>query len=538
MLTVNGTSIYKGTGIGRVTVWQSGYRRFSADRVENPEGEDARFEKARTRARAVQENLSKRTREETGGSDADIFEMHALILADESLLSKIRHLILEEHRSAEYAVQTACRQQADVFARMDDPYMQARSGDLIDIGRMLLDFLTGGREKLPDGTDPLIITADDLTASELVRFDRGRLAGIVLREGSPLSHTAILAKSLGIPALVHCAGLVPSMNGRNAILDGHTGTLYIDPDAETAERLLSQLRQERWEKQVSQSLRGLPNVTKSGRSITIRANISGPEDLNAVRKNDADGVGLFRTEFMYLRTHSDPSEEEQFAAYSRVVRELSPARVVFRTCDLGADKTVSYLNLAPEKNPALGYRAIRICLNRKEFFRRQLRAILRAAACGNAAVMFPMITSVKELRAAKQILAECRSALEAEGVVTGPLPVGVMIETPAAVLTADELAKECSFFSIGTNALSQYPCAIDRENEKLEPFFDEHHPAILREIQMTVEAGHRAKIPVAICGELGSDETLTQYFLDIGVDALSVNPDSVLGLRRVVRECK
>ena len=385
------------------------------------------------------------------------------------------------------------------------------------------------------GTEHSILVAEDFAPSETVKLDKSLLLGMITIEGSSNSHTAILARSMNLPTLIQCKEVSDSWDGQMAILDGYNHCVYIDPTKELLEALGKKREEDIKKEALLQDLKGKTNTTIDGKTIKVYANIGGPQDIGAVNQNDAEGVGLFRSEFVYLNSKEAPTEEEQFQAYKLAVESLAPRQVVIRTCDIGADKTIDYMNLDKEENPALGFRAIRICLTRKDFFKTQLRALLRASAYGNLGIMFPMIISVREVVEAKAILEECRKELEAEGKQIGKFELGIMVETPAAVLCADELGEEVDFFSLGTNDLTQYTCAIDRQNAKLEPFSDTHHPAVLRSIQMTIEAGHRHGCWVGICGELGADLSLTETFLRMGVDELSVNPKAVLPLRKQIR---
>lgn len=530
-----GKSILDRIGIGKIRIYKAPSYEISDRTVKDPEAELKRFDAALQKAIGQQDILYEKAKAEVGEENAEIFEAHRMMLEDEDLQGVTREIIREKKKSAEFAVKTAFDTYAQFFAELEDPYMQARSVDLIDIGNTVLDILTGSDPGSIQGTEPCILVADDLTPSETVRLDKSLLLGIITREGSANSHTAILARSMNLPALIQCRDVDDSWDGRMAILDGYNGCVYIDPDPDLLESMKKKYDAVLKEDELLQELRGRSSTTIDGRRITIAANIGGPSDLGSVLANDAEGVGLFRSEFLYLNSKGEPTEEQQFAAYRRVVETLAPALVIMRTCDLGADKTVDYLNLEEEENPALGFRAIRICLTRKDFFKKQLRAMLRASAYGSMGIMFPMITSRWEVIEAKKILEECKEELRREGHRIGSIQTGIMVETPAAVFVADDLAEEVDFFSIGTNDLLQYTCAIDRQNEKLERFTDMHHPAVLRAIKMTVDAGHRHGIWVGICGELGADPALTETFLRMGVDELSVNAGSVLPLRRLVR---
>jgi phosphotransferase system enzyme I (PtsI) len=535
MQVATGKSILNGIAIGKLKVYKPASRVISSALFEDSDAELARFEAAQEKAIEQQNTLYEKALREAGEEIAEVFNIHAMMLEDDDFVDAIREIVTSQKKCAEYAVKTAGDNQAAVFSAMDDPYLQARSADIIDIEHALLDILQGTDPASMQGTEPCILVANDLAPSETVRLDKSLLLGFIIREGSTNSHTAILARSMNIPALIQCREIDESWDGQVGILDGYNACVYVDPTPDLR-KTLEKRRQEDLKKQaLLQELKGKSNTTIDGKTINVYANIGGPSDIGAVQQNDAGGVGLFRSEFVYLNSKDYPTEDEQFSAYKHAVETLAPKEVVVRTCDIGADKTVDYMKLDKEDNPALGYRAIRICLTRKDFFKTQLRALLRASAFGKLAIMFPMITSVRELRECKEILEECRRELEAEGVAMKPIEVGTMIETPAAVLCADELAEECDFFSIGTNDLMQYTCALDRQNAKLEPFLDPHHPALLREIRMTIEAGHRHGCWVGICGELGADLTLTETFLRMGVDELSVNPKSVLPLRKVIR---
>ena len=418
---------------------------------------------------------------------------------------------------------------------MDDPYMKERAADIYDIEHAVLGYLFGISGDILQGMEPCILVANDLTPSETVRLNKSLLLGIITREGSLNSHTAILARSMGIPALVQCKDVNEDWEGKPAIIDGYNSCAYIEPTGDLEKTLRKRKEKDAKQRALLQELKGKSNTTIDGKTIQVYANIGGPSDIGLVQQNDAGGVGLFRSEFVYLNARDYPSEEEQFNAYRLAIETLAPKQVIIRTCDIGADKQVEYMGMEKEENPALGLRAIRICLTRKAFFKTQLRALLRASAYGNLGIMFPMIISMRELRECKELLAECAEELKKQGVKLGKYAVGIMIETPAAVLIADELAEECDFFSIGTNDLTQYTLAIDRQNAALDPFLAKHHPAVLRQIKMTIDAGHRHGTWVGICGELGADLALTETFLRMGVDELSVNPVSVLPLRKIIR---
>ena len=534
MKVAAGIKVAGGIAIGRIRIHHAPSYDIDDSLVEDAEAELARFEQARGRVQDQQHVLYERALQSAGEDSAAIFEAHELMLDDEDLIDACKEIMLTQRHRAEYAVQEGFDNAARVFRDMDDPYFQARSADVVDLKNAMLDVLLGRDADTPQ-TEPFILVAEDLTPSETVKMDKSLLLGLVTRDGSSSSHTAILARSLNLPALIQCKDIADDWDGKFAILDGDNSCLYIEPTKDLVESLTARRNKDLGEEALLQQLRGVPSTTIDGRTVKVFANIGGPDDVGAVQANDAEGVGLFRSEFVYLNSRTDPTEDAQFEAYRRVLETLAPKQVIIRTCDIGADKTIDYMKLDKEENPALGCRAIRICLTRRDFFKRQLRALLRASAYGNLGIMFPMIISVREVRECKEILEECRRELEAEGVKMNPVEVGIMIETPAAALCADELAEEVDFFSLGTNDLTQYTCAIDRQNAKLEPFFDPHHPAVLRLIRMTIEAGHRHNIWVGICGELGADESLTETFLRMGVDELSVNSKSVLPLRKIIR---
>ena len=535
MKVATGLKVVNGIAIGKIKVYRAPSYDIDDSLVEDTAAEVARFEQARGRVQDQQHVLYERALQSAGEESAAIFEAHELMLDDEDLIDACKEIMLTQRHRVEYAVQEGFENAAQMFRDMDDPYFQARSADVIDLKNAMLDVLLGNDADSLQGKEPSILVAEDLAPSETVKLDKSLLLGLVTREGSSNSHTAILARSMNLPTLIQCKDISEDWDGKFAILDGYNSCVYIEPTKDLVDTLTARRNQDLGKEALLQQLKGASNTTIDGHTVKVYANIGGPADVGAVQTNDAEGVGLFRSEFIYLNSKTDPTEEAQFEAYKRVLETLAPKQVIIRTCDIGADKTIDYMKLDKEENPALGYRAIRICLTRKDFFKRQLRALLRASAYGNLGIMFPMIISVREVRECKEILEECRRELEGENVKMGPIEVGIMIETPAAALCADELAEEVDFFSLGTNDLTQYTCAIDRQNAKLEPFSDTHHPAVLRLIRMTIEAGHRHNTWVGICGELGADESLTETFLRMGVDELSVNPKSVLPLRKIIR---
>ncbi|MDY6324705.1 MAG: phosphoenolpyruvate--protein phosphotransferase [Catonella sp.] len=535
MFVATGKSILNGIAIGKIKIYKVPELHISDEPVENTKAELERFEDARLKAQAYQKKLYQKALDESGEDTAAVFDVHAMMLDDDDLIDAIKEIIGNQHRPAEYAVKKACANQAKVFSDMDDPYLRERSADVIDIGQCVIDVLTGTDNATLQGTEPSILVAKDLAPSETVKLDKKLLLGFVTAEGSTNSHTAILARSMNIPALVQAGEIKDDWDGKMGVIDGYNSCFYVDPPADLLKSLKKRQEEDARKVALLTELKGKSNTTIDGKTIKVYANIGGPSDIGVVQQNDAEGIGLFRSEFVYLNSHNYPTEDEQFEAYRHVAETMAPKKVIIRTCDIGADKTVDYMGLEKETNPALGLRAVRICLTRKVFFKTQLRALLRASYYGNIGIMFPMIISLRELRECKDLLNECSKELIAEGKKINYVEVGTMIETPAAVLIADELAEECDFFSIGTNDLTQYTCAIDRQNAKLEPFLDIHHPAVLKEIQMTIEAGHRHNCWVGICGELGADTSLTETFLRMGVDELSVNPKSILPLRKVIR---
>ena len=535
MQVATGKSVLNGIAIGKIKIYKAPKLEISDRLIEDVESELKRFDDARERAIEQQNALYEKALVDAGEDSAEVFSVHAMMLEDDDLLDATNEIIKTQKHTAEYAVKVAFDNQAKVFAEMDDPYMRERAADIYDIEQAVLNYLFGINADALQGTEPCILAARDLTPSETVRLDKSLLLGIITKEGSLNSHTAILARSMGIPALVQCKDVDEDWDGREAIIDGYNSCAYIEPTGDLAKSLRKRKEKDAKQKALLQELKGKSNTTIDGKTIQVYANIGGPSDIGLVQQNDAGGVGLFRSEFVYLNSRDYPSEEEQFNAYRLAVETLAPKQVIIRTCDIGADKQVEYMNMAKEENPAMGVRAIRICLTRKDFFKTQLRALLRASAYGNLGIMFPMIISMRELRECKELLAECAEELKKQGVKLGNYAVGIMVETPAAVLIADELASECDFFSIGTNDLTQYTLAIDRQNAGLDPFLAKHHPAVLRQIKMTIDAGHRQGIWVGICGELGADLALTETFLRMGVDELSVNPVSVLPLRKIIR---
>ena len=537
MQCFQGKSVYKGIAMGPVVVLRKNDYQVKRTRSEDAEAEAARVDVA---LKASQEQLQKlydKAVKEVGEASAAIFEVHQMMLEDEDYLEAIQSMIRTEQVNAEYAVAVTGDNFAEMFASMDDDYMKARSADVKDISGRVIRILAGIGDGSIASEEPVILLADDLTPSETVSLDKSKILAFVTRNGSANSHTAILARSMNIPALVQTdVELLKKYHGIDAVVDGLDGKLYLDPEEAVLAELVQKKEACGRERAELEKLIGLDNVTRDGRKINVYANIGSPEDVDKVLLNDAGGIGLFRSEFLYLGREDYPSEEEQFEIYKEVLSRMEGKKVIIRTLDIGADKQVDYFKLPKEENPAMGYRAIRICLDRIDVFKTQLRAIYRASVYGTAAIMFPMIISVKEILRIKEIVEEVKAELTAAGIEIAPVELGIMVETPAAVMISEELAKEVSFFSIGTNDLTQYTLAIDRQNQSLDTIYDSHHPAVLRMIRMTIENGHKGGAWVGICGELGADTTLTKTFVDMGIGELSVSPTYVLGLRKAIRE--
>ena len=506
--------------------------------AEDATAEKERLAQAQEKTIAQLEALAERCRQENRAESAILFETHAMFVEDEDYVECI-HTCLEEQCSAEFAVQTAGEQFAAMFAAMDDTYMQARAVDIRDVSHRLLNNLMGAVEGGIDSDVPVILMADDLTPSETIQLDKSKILGFATRYGSSDSHTSILAKTMGIPAICGLGeALKTEYAGRMAFMDGETGRIYLDPDELTQLMLREKFDEQQKMKQMLEAMKGQDDVTLDGKKVSVCCNIGSPEDVSAVLANDGQGIGLFRSEFLYLASSTYPTEEEQFQAYKSVASAMNGKRVIIRTLDIGADKQVGYFNMKKEENPALGVRAIRICLNRPEVFRTQLRALYRASAYGKIAIMFPMITSVWEVKECKRACQKVMAELEAEDIsYNKDTEIGIMIETPASVLVADALAKEADFFSVGTNDLTQYTLACDRQCNDLGKFYAPHHPAVLRAVKMAADAAHNAGIWIGICGELGADLDLLPTFLAIGIDEISVSPASVLPLRAAIRNC-
>lgn len=534
MKVVTGKSILNGIAIGPIRFYKKSEIKAGNFVALTPSQEWTRVTSAITAAQKQLSALYEKAITEVGEDGAAIFEIHQMMLEDEDYLHTIKDVLEMQNATAERAVLSAGEKFATMFAATDDSYMQARSVDVKDISKRVVNILTGTDDHAISSDTPFILVADDLTPSETIQLDKSKLLGFITRYGSANSHTAILARIMNIPALIG-VDVDASWDGKLGIIDGSKNCAYIEPDP----ALLVSMQEKRHyildQMHFLQELKGAANVTLDGQSVNVYANINSLEDVEFVLENDAGGIGLFRSEFIYLDSNDYPSEEQQFLIYKHAVEAMDGKKVIIRTLDIGADKQASYFHLDREENPALGYRAIRICLTKKDIFKTQLRAILRACALGPISIMFPMIISIQEVRMAKEILEECKSELLAQGKAVGDVEIGIMVETPAAVMIADELAEEVAFFSLGTNDLTQYTLAIDRQNARLDSFYDPHHPAILRMIQQVVEAGHRHGCWVGICGELGADLTLTETFLRMGIDELSVSPSAILPLRKKIR---
>jgi len=538
MIAVKGTGVSGGIAEGAVYYYKRAAAASADRKADDPEKELERYRSASEQAAAQLDALAEKTRAEIGDEAAMLFETHRMMLEDLDYTDRITELITGEKYSAEAAVGQTGKEFAEMFSAMDDDYMRARSVDVTDISNRVIAVLNGSSDANSAIDKPVVIFADDLTPSETVQLDKSMILGFILSGGNANSHTAILARTLGIPAIINAdIGMDGEYEGRDVIMDGSVGYIVIDPDDTTKEYLGKKQREEKAVRAMLERLKGQPDVTADGKEIKVYANITSPADVDAVITNDARGIGLFRSEFLYLGADDFPAEDVQFEAYKSVVQRMNGARVIIRTMDIGADKKIDYFDLADEENPALGMRALRICLTRPEIFKTQLRALYRASAYGKLAIMFPMVSSLWEVQEAKRLCSAVMSELKKERIpFDSGVELGVMIETPAAVMIAPELAKEVSFFSIGTNDLTQYTIALDRQSiQGLERFYDPKHPAVLRMIKMTVDAAHEAGIWAGICGELAADCSLTESFVKMGVDELSVSPRSILPIRNAVR---
>lgn len=533
-MKLEGKSVFSGIAIGKCKIFGKKDQVVKRSKVTDTDLEIKRFTQAKEQAKSQLAALYEKALKEVGEANAAIFEVHQMMLDDLDYVESITNMISSQGINAEYAVATTGDNFAEMFAAMDDDYMRERAADVKDISNRVIHILQGGSEQAGLGDQPVIILADDLAPSETVQLDKSKVLSFVTRHGSTNSHTAILARTMNIPALIG-VDYPEDAEGHMAVVDGRNSVFLLDPTEEELTKYEALRREEVEKARLLQELKGKENVTKAGRKIALYANIGGVGDVASVLANDAGGIGLFRSEFLYLETEDYPSEEQQFKAYRTVAENMAGKKVIIRTLDIGADKQVDYFGLEHEENPAMGYRAIRICLDRKEIFKTQLRAIYRASYYGNISIMFPMIISVDEVKAAKEMCATVQEELKSEGIPYGKVELGIMIETPAAVMISDLLAKEVDFFSVGTNDLTQYTLAIDRQNPKLDNIYDAHHLAILRMLQMIIDNGHKEGCWVGICGELGADVTLTDTFIKMGIDELSVSPSMILKVREQIR---
>lgn len=536
MQLIHGKSVFGGIAIGKIYVYQKDRSQVKRKNISDVEAEVLRFQNARGFALEQLKQLHRSALKKIGEAEAAIFEVHQMMLNDMDYIQTVENTIRNHEVNAEYAVAVTADNFAGVFSAMEDAYMKERAADVKDVSEKVIRALCGGRGEEFDIEEPVIIVAQDLAPSETVLLDKDKVLAFVTREGSTNSHTAILARTMGIPALVQADMDIDTLSGKTAIVDGVEGCLLVEPEKEVLSKYTKLKETEEEEKALLQLLKGKADVTLDGKEIKLYANIGNSKDLDLVKENDAAGIGLFRSEFLYLEKKDYPTEEEQFQVYKTVAETMGDKKVIIRTLDIGADKQADYFQIPKEENPAMGYRAIRICLDRPEIFKPQLRAILRASAYGNLAIMYPMIISVEEVKQIKALVSEVKKELKDCGIAYKDIEQGIMIETPAAVMLSEELAGEVDFFSIGTNDLTQYTLAIDRQNPKLDSLYDAKHPAVLKMIQMVVENAHKAGIWAGICGELGAETGLTEEFIKMGVDELSVSPGKVLSVRKVIRE--
>lgn len=537
MECLKGKSAYAGIALGKISVLNKQDYVIKRTKIENPEQELEKIEKAKEKSLEQLQALYDRAVVEVGEANATIFEVHQMMLEDDDFNEEIENIIRTQMVNAEYAVAKAGDDFSQMFASMDDEYMKARATDVKDIAERLVRNLYGKEDNNLNYSEPVIVVADDLSPSETVQMDKDKILAFVTVHGSTNSHTAILARMMNIPAIVSTPlNLDELESGMEAVVDGFTGEVFINPSQEIKDKALEKVQKEKEKQELLLTLKGKENVTKSGKKINIYANIGSVSDVGYVLTNDAGGIGLFRSEFLYLGRDDLPSEEEQFSAYKQTAQMMAGKKVIIRTLDIGADKQADYLDLGEEENPALGYRAIRICLSQPEIFKVQLRAILRASVYGNISIMYPMIISVEEVLKIKEIMAQVKEELKEQGIPYKDVEEGIMIETPASVMISDELAELVDFFSVGTNDLTQYTLAIDRQNQKLEPFYNAHHKAVLKLIKIATDNAHKAGKWIGICGELGADPELTETFVKMGIDELSVSPSMVLKIRKIVRE--
>ena len=537
MECLKGKSVYKGVAFGKISVLKKDDYVVKRVKIEDTQAELQRVEEAVEASKQQLQKLYEKALKEVGEASAAIFEVHQMMLEDEDYKESIENIISTQQVNAEYAVASTGDNFSQMFASMDDDYMRARAADIKDISNRLVKNLSGQSADVMDLDEPVIVVADDLSPSETVQMDKEKILAFVTVHGSANSHTAILARMMNIPALIGVDMDLEALHtGTEAAVDGFHGEFFVDPSEEVKESIQRKIEEEKEKQELLQQLRGKENVTKGGRHINLYANIGSVADMGYVLENDAGGIGLFRSEFLYIGRNELPDEEEQFQAYKQAVQNMAGKKVIIRTLDIGADKQADYLNIEKEENPALGYRAIRICLAQPEIFKTQLRALFRASAYGNLSIMYPMITSTEEVAQIQEIVQEVKEELKTDGIPYNDVEEGIMIETPAAVMISDELAKMVDFFSIGTNDLTQYTLAIDRQNEKLDRFYNPHHKAILKMIQMVVDSAHQEGKWAGICGELGADPELTETFVRMGVDELSVAPSMILKLRKIIRE--
>lgn len=538
MVIYEGKAVFEGVAIGKLSVYKKNEETVKRIKVDAPEEEIARYAAAREEAVKQLQALYEKAVKEVGEASAEIFEAHQMMVDDDDFVESVEGIIESQGVNAEYAVAETGDNFKKMFEEMDDEYFRGRAADIKDISERIIRILQGNGGAGIESEEPVIVVADDLAPSETVQMDKDKILSFVTVHGSANSHTSILAKTMNIPAIITCPiPLSEEVDGKEAIVDGFEGKVYVDPTPEILAEKQKLAAAELEKKQLLEQLKGKENVTLDGQKINLYANIGNTKDLGLVLKNDAGGIGLFRSEFIYLGSEDYPTEDEQFAIYKQVAETLAGKKVIIRTLDIGADKQADYFKLPAEENPALGLRAIRICLTRPEIFKTQLRAILRASAFGKVSIMFPMIISVEEVKEIQSILAEVKAELDADGIAYDKqIETGIMIETPASVIMAEELAKEVDFFSIGTNDLTQYTLAIDRQNQSLDRFYDSHHPAILKMLKMVVDAAHKYGKWAGICGELGADLSLTKEFLAMGFDELSVSPGRILPIRKIVRE--
>lgn len=537
MECLKGKSVYKGVAFGKISVLKKDDYVVKRVKIEDTQAELQRVEEAVEASKQQLQKLYEKALKEVGEASAAIFEVHQMMLEDEDYKESIENIISTQQVNAEYAVASTGDNFSQMFASMDDDYMRARAADIKDISNRLVKNLSGQSADVMDLDEPVIVVADDLSPSETVQMDKEKILAFVTVHGSANSHTAILARMMNIPALIGVDMDLEALHtGTEAAVDGFHGEFFVNPSEEVKERIQRKIEEEKEKQELLQQLKGKENVTKGGRHINLYANIGSVADMGYVLENDAGGIGLFRSEFLYIGRNELPDEEEQFQAYKQAVQNMAGKKVIIRTLDIGADKQADYLNIEKEENPALGYRAIRICLAQPEIFKTQLRALFRASAYGNLSIMYPMITSTEEVAQIQAIVQEVKEELKTDGIPYNDVEEGIMIETPAAVMISDELAKMVDFFSIGTNDLTQYTLAIDRQNEKLDRFYNPHHKAILKMIQMVVDSAHQEGKWAGICGELGADPELTETFVRMGVDELSVAPSMILKLRKIIRE--